>query len=314
VERALVALGLSGETLTVVHSVLMYAQKRGSTQGLAKIRERTVLPDPDCSAITTTRRSVNIAHLDGMGNVGMLVLQKAAEQTISLTGESGLALVTTNNTRSSTGAIGYYARQLANYGYIGIVLAGSPKVMAVSGGIDPVMGTNPIAIAIPTSDAPLVLDMATAATTWFALLQARDQQTPIANDVAVDRDGAATTSAEAAIAGALRTFGGNKGSGLALMFEMLTGPLTHASIAGEETDNRGNLIIGIDPAVVLGDNSFIARTDALLATIRSGRHQPQTPIRLPGDHSEALAQQCEQHDSITLDRTLYEHIVQLASD
>jgi len=223
VADALSNLGLHGETLTAVHAVLMYAQKRGSSQGLAKIRERTILPDP---------------------------------------------------------------------------------------GIDPVMGTNPIAIAIPTSSGPLVLDMATAATTWFALISARDHNQPIADDVAVDRDGNSTTSAEEAIAGALRTFGGNKGSGLALMFEMLTGPLTHAAIAGEDTDNRGNLIIGIDPKVVLGDDSFIARADQLVETIRNGR---RPSVRLPGDNSDALARQCEVSNSITLDRSIYQHVCELAN-
>lgn len=307
---ALSNLGLHGETLTAVHAVLMYAQKRGSSQGLAKIRERTILPDPDCRPVIVKNRSINIAHLDGGGNVGMLVLQRAAEQAIELTRNSGLALITTSNTRSSTGAIGFYARQLADSGFIGLVLAGSPKVMAVSGGIDPVMGTNPIAIAIPTSSGPLVLDMATAATTWFALISARDHNQPIADDVAVDRDGNSTTSAEEAIAGALRTFGGNKGSGLALMFEMLTGPLTHAAIAGEDTDNRGNLIIGIDSKVVLGDDSFIARADQLVETIRNGR---RPSVRLPGDNSDALARQCEVSNSITLDRSIYQHVCELAN-
>lgn len=306
---ALARLGLVGETLETVHAVLMYAQKRGSSQGLAKIRERSILPDIDCQPITINKRSVNIAHLNGGGNVGMLVLQKAADQAVELTRHSGLAIVTTNNTRSSTGAIGFYARQLADNGFIGIVLAGSPKVMAVSGGIDPVMGTNPVAIAIPTSNEPLVLDMATAATTWFSLLNARDQNLQIPDDVAVDQNGVATTSPTEAIAGALRTFGGNKGSGLALMFEILTGPLTHAAIAGEQTDNRGNILIGIDPEVVLADNSFIPRVDELLAKIRNGRQK----IRLPGDQSEATANRCELTDSITLDRSIYEHVIKLAA-
>lgn len=288
----------------------MYAQKRGSSQGLAKIKERSILPDNDCQPIVVDKRSVNIAHLNGGGNVGMLVLQKAAEQAIALTQHAGLSLVTTNNTRSSTGAIGFYARQLADNGFVGLVLAGSPKVMAVSGGIDPVMGTNPIAIAMPTSTGPLVLDMATAATTWFALLNARDQKQPIADNVAVDSNGTATTDPAKAIAGALRTFGGNKGSGLALMFEMLTGPLTNAAIAGEDTDNRGNLIIGIDPHVVLADDSFIPRVDKLVETIRNGR---QPSIRLPGDNSEALALECEESNSITLDRSIYQHVCELAS-
>jgi len=311
VSAALASLGLQGETLATVHAVLMYAQKRGSSQGLAKIRERSILPDADHRAIITENRSVNIAHLNGGGNVGMLVLQKATEHAIELTRHCGMSLVTTNNTRSSTGAIGFYARQFAENGYIGLVLAGSPKVMAVAGGIDPVMGANPVAIAIPTGTNPLVLDMATAATTWFALLHARDQNQSIPGDVAIDSDGAATTSPTEAIAGALRTFGGNKGSGLALMFEMLTGPLTHAAIAEEQTDNRGNLVIGIDPAVVLADHSFVPRVDELLLKIRNGR---QSSIRLPGDQSEARAKQCESTDSITLDRSIYEHVCELATD
>lgn len=308
VAHALAELGLQGDTLTNVHTVLMYAQKRGSSQGLAKIKERTILPDVDCEPIATAKRSINVAHLNGGGNVGMAVLQKATEQAIALTSDSGLALVTTNNTRSSTGAIGFYARQLADNGFIGLVLAGSPKVMAVAGGVDPVMGTNPIAIAIPTGKDPLVLDMATAATTWFALLNARDNEQPIAEGLAVDQEGLTTRSATDAMAGALRTFGGSKGSGLALMFEMLTGPLTHAAIAGEPADNRGNLIIGINPAIVLADDSFVARVDQLLDKIRNGR----ADIRLPGDHSDALARQCELTDSITLDRTLYKHVAELA--
>jgi len=287
----------------------MYAQKRGSSQGLAKIRERTVLPDIDCGSIATEQRSVNIAHIDGSGNVGMLVLQKAAERAIAITRTAGLALITTHNTRSSTGAIGFYARQLAEQGYIGLVIAGSPKVMAVAGGVDPVLGTNPIAIAIPTGSGPLVLDMATAATTWFALLQARDHQQPIPDNVAVDCHGDATTNPHEAIAGALRTFGGNKGSGLALMFEILTGPLSRAAIAGEQADNRGNLIIGIDPAVVLMDDSFIPRVDELLEKIRNDR---QSSIRLPGERSDALAQQCEKTNSITLDKELYQYVCTLA--
>lgn len=309
VHKALCTLGLTGDALQVVHAVLLYGQKRNSSQGLAKIKERTVLPDTDHQAISFSKRSINIGHLNGGGNVGMLVLQKATEQAIALTGQSGLALITTNNTRSSTGAIGFYARQIAEAGYIGLVLAGSPKVMAVAGGIDPVMGTNPVAIAIPTGNDPLVLDMATAATTWFALLNARDQSQPIPDDVAVDSNGVATTNPAEAIAGALRTFGGSKGSGLALMFEILTGPLSGASIAGEEHDNRGNTIIAIDPSVVTGDHTFTDRVDQLLQTIRNDR---TSSIRLPGDHSEELARQCERTNTVTLDKAIYQHTLELA--
>jgi len=119
--------------------------------------------------------------------------------------QTGIALVTTHNTRSSTGAIGYYAGQIARDGHIGLVLAGSPKVMAVEGGIDPVLGTNPVAIAVPTGGQPLVLDMATAAIAWFSVIDARNREQPLPPDVALDATGQPTTDPIAALSGALKT-------------------------------------------------------------------------------------------------------------
>lgn len=313
VNRALLAIGLTVEEAAVVRDVLMYAQKRGSDQGLIKIRERTVVPDPDCSGITTHRRSPAIASIDGGGHTGMFVMNHATGIAKDLIRTCGIALVNTRNTRSSTGAIGYYARQLADDGFIALVLAGSPKVMAVEGGIDPVMGTNPIAIAIPTGNTPLVLDMATAASTWFAIINARDNNQPLPDGVALDCHGNPTTSPVLAMSGALRTIAGAKGSGLALMFEMLTAPLGGASIAGDQHDNRANTIIAIDPAIVLGDNSFIKNADQLIERIKSGRiAQGHSEIRLPGQQSDAAASRCEQLNAITLDRSLYKHIQTLS--
>ncbi|OED39059.1 hypothetical protein AB833_16065 [Chromatiales bacterium (ex Bugula neritina AB1)] len=310
--QALASLGLDKQEQRAVHDVLMYAQTRGSSQGLIKIQERTVLPDADCRDIQILNRSGIIATVDGGGHTGMLVMQRATEHAIDLVKANGLTLVNTRNTRSSTGSIGFYARQFAENGNIGIVLAGSPKVMAVEGGIDPVLGTNPIAIAIPTGNAPLILDMATAATTWFAIINARNADQPLPERVALNNKGEPTTDASEALSGALKTFGGAKGSGLALMFELLTAPLASASIVGDDADNRGNTIIGIDPSIVLGDNSYQERVDLVLNRIRAGR-RANSQIRLPGEYSESIAQHCKQTNSITLDRNLYNSILEIAN-
>ena len=161
--QALRQLGLDEHERETVADVLLYAQIRGNSQGLIKIIERTILPDCPKKATQISRKSACLATINGHGNIGMVVLLEAAQLAAEMVQSTGIALVSTHNTRSSTGAIGYYARTIANAGHIGLVLAGSPKVMAVDGGIDPVMGTNPIAIAIPTGGEPLVLDMATAA-------------------------------------------------------------------------------------------------------------------------------------------------------
>lgn len=309
--QALKKQGLDRDERQAVHDVLMYAQKRGSSQGLIKIKERTTLPDIDNQPIKTVMRSGAIATIDGGGHTGMLVLQKATDTAVNLVSETGIALVNTINTRSSTGSIGYYARQLADQGFIGIVLAGSPKVMAIEGGIDPVLGTNPIAIAVPGSNSPLVLDMATAATTWFSVIDAKDKNQPIPKGVALDANGNPTVDARAALSGALKTFGGAKGSGLALMFELLTAPLAGASVLGDSEDNRANTIIAINPEIVLGDNSYKNRVDHIIEKLKAGRTDNEQ-IRLPGEHSDTVAAQSEASNSINIDSTLHDHLVQLA--
>lgn len=313
VTKALIKLELPPDEAAIVCKVLMYAQKRNGTQGLIKIKERTILPDKNCNAIVTEHRSIAIAAVNGGGHTGMFVMNHAATTIIDLVSTCGIAMVNTSNTRSSTGAISYYARQIAEHGYIALVLAGSPKVMAIEGGIDPVLGTNPISIAIPTGNAPLILDMATAATTWFAVINARDNNHSLSEGVAVDPDGNPTIDPIKAMAGALRSIAGAKGSGLALMFEMLTAPLAGASIAGDEIDNRANTIIAIDPAVALGDNSFTQSIDLLINRIKNGRVAPgRNKIRLPGEQSNKIAVECELQNAIRLDKNLYEHIKTLA--
>lgn len=306
---ALAKLGLNETEQHTVADVLLYAQTRGNSQGLIKIVERTILPDADCKPMQTSRITPCLARVDGNGNIGMLVLRHAAALAAEMVEKTGIALVTTSNTRSSTGAIGYYARAIASAGHIGLILAGSPKVMAVEGGIDPVLGTNPIAIGVPTGDEPLVLDMATAAIAWFAVIDARNRGESLPAGVAIDKDGAPTTQPIEALAGALKTFGGAKGAGLALMFEILTGPLTGASIAGDSADNRGNVVIAINPDLITDRATFKARVDAMLAFIGNGRQS----VRLPGRQSAAAAARSAQRDRVSIDAALLDSLRKLAS-
>jgi L-2-hydroxycarboxylate dehydrogenase (NAD+) len=307
--RALRQLGLDEHERQTVTDVLLYAQIRGNSQGLIKIVERTILPDSAKQATEALHKSPCLASINGHGNIGMVVLLEAAKLAAEMVQRSGIALVTTHNTRSSTGAIGYYASTIARAGHIGLILAGSPKVMAVEGGIDPVMGTNPVAIGIPTGNEPLVLDMATAAIAWFSVIDARNRGESLPPGVAVDQHGQPTTDPLAALGGALKTFGGAKGAGLALMFEILTGPLTGASIVGENIDNRGNVVIAINPDMITDRDTFTERVDAMLDFIRNGRNT----VRLPGEHSAATAARCLLDDRVSIDSELLKDLQALAT-
>jgi LDH2 family malate/lactate/ureidoglycolate dehydrogenase len=314
VHRALLNLGLEKSEATIVTDVLMYAEKRGSSQGLIKLRERTVIPDTDCKPVRTTNKTRAVVSLDGGGHTGMFVLQQATDTARVAVADFGITLVTTSNTRSSTGALAYYARQLADNGFIAMVLAGSPKVMAVEGGIDPVLGTNPIAIGIPATGNSIVFDGATAAVTWFSVLAARDNHEPLPPGAAIDAQGLPTQDPTAAMGGALRTIAGAKGSGLALMFEFLTASLADTSIVGDSRDNRANTIICIDPAQVLDGDRFYLNADRLAHRIKMGRAAAGSEsVRLPGESSEARAAQCEAHNSIVVEAGLLDEVKRLAA-
>src|SRR5712691_13023331 len=97
--------------------------------------------------------------------------------------------------------------------------ASSGSSVAPYGGTRPVLGTNPIAVALPGADGPLVLDMGTSAFMATELqLRARLGQ-PLPEGAAIDRDGQPTSDAEAAREGALLPFGGHKGFGLGLIVQ-----------------------------------------------------------------------------------------------
>lgn len=320
VDKALENLSIDKLERDIIRNVLLYAEARGSSQGLIKIKERTILPDTDSQDMQVDIKMPSIARVDGGGHTGMYVMHNATEVAKECVQSTGIALVSTHNTRSSTGAIGYYASQLAHSGFIAMVLAGSPKVMALEGGIDPVFGTNPIAIAIPTESDPLVLDMATAATTWFAVINARDNKQNLSDNTALDANGHPTINPADAMKGALKTFGGAKGSGLALMFEFLTSVLGNASLYGDTEDNRSNTIIAIDPGAI--DSGFKKRASVLIDRLKSSRpvHEDNADdtgieggsIRLPGELSSARAAQCHASNSISLDSALLTHLLELA--
>ena len=95
--------------------------------------------------------------------------------------------------------------------------------------------------------------MATSAAAYFGLVKAAEAGEDINGDVAYDKDGKATTSPADALAGALRVFDrSHKGSGLALMVELLAGAMTGASMGPDKRteNNWGTLIIAINRKII----------------------------------------------------------------
>ena len=313
---ALKATGLSDDHAATIKTVLLYAELRDNSQGLVKIVEGVVSPVPGAGEIEVEHKAPGMVRINGNQNVGMVVATRAAKEAGKLAKVSGIGMAGTWNVSTSTGAIGCYAEQMAKNGLIGIVMCGSPKVMAMAGGIDPVFGTNPIAIAAPTSAEPIVLDMATSAITFFEIVTAARQGSSLPDGAAFDPDGKPTNDPNQALAGAMRVFDGYKAAGLALILEIMTGPLTGAGVVGDDdqASNRGTTFIAIDPGKMIGRDAYLAAVDRMCARIREGRPEvPGRPITLPGERGRARVAAKQTEGAITLDAGLVEELRALAS-
>lgn len=315
--NALKAQGHSAEHAAIISSVLLYAELRDNSQGLVKIVEGVVAPVSGAGAIEVDQRAPGMVRINANQNVGMVVATRAAQEAVALAKNNGIGVAGTWNVSTSTGAIGCYAERMARDGLLGIVMCGSPKVMAMAGGIDPVFGTNPLAIAAPTSGDPIVLDMATSAITFFEIINATRQGTALPEGAAFDADGHPTTDPHAALAGAMRTFDGYKAAGLALMLEIMTAPLTGAGVVGDEdqASNRGTLFIAIDPDRMIGQDAYLAAVDRMAQRIRSGRREVEgQPITLPGERGRSRMAAKQDAGTIEIDAGLIHDLQALVAD
>jgi LDH2 family malate/lactate/ureidoglycolate dehydrogenase len=194
-----------------------------------------------------------------------------------------------------SGAASVYVRKLAEQGYIGIYMAvGNANHMAPWGGIDLLLSTNPIAIAVPAGNHPIVLlDIATTVAAYGKVKVAAQKGEPIPEGWMIDRQGSPITDPQKSSEGSLLPIGGYKGYGLAVMIGLLAGALNDAAVGKGTIDfnahhhlitNTGQTIIAVDPSAFGDKEAFIGRVIALVDDLKSSSTLPGVnEIRVPGD-------------------------------
>jgi LDH2 family malate/lactate/ureidoglycolate dehydrogenase len=249
--------------------------------------------------------SQNASAIDGFGNAGPLLGTMALREVIKIGKQKGIAVLSITGTASSTGSLSYYVHEMARYGLFALAFAQTIPLVAVHGGIKPVLGTNPIAIGIPKKPEPFVLDIATSETSGGAVFAAKEKGHKLRSGVAIDSKGRATTDASAALNGAMLTFGDHyKSSGLAIAVEMIAGLLTSTGF-GESRGRRstGSVFIAINPRF-FGGNKRNERLNALYKKIQeSGSREGMRP-RIPGQSSVSIRKATMQRGSVDIDPDL----------
>ena len=259
--------------------------------------------------LTVVTETATHAVVDGNRGFGQTVGPLAVDLGIGKARAAGLAVVCLRNA-GHIGRIGDWAERAAAVGLVSIHLVnvGLGEVVAPFGGVDRRFGTNPLCIGVPQDDAPpLLLDFATSMVAEGKVLVASNGGKPIPPDALISPDGVTSGDPEVLYgpisgthvrdpglgAGALRTFGDHKGSGIAFMCEILAGCFTGSATAGPlPGGQRGGIVNGmlsiyLDPGH-FGAAGFADTARQYAEYVRASRPaNPARPVLVPGDAEHA---------------------------
>jgi LDH2 family malate/lactate/ureidoglycolate dehydrogenase len=292
------------------------AELCGNNQGLVKMYNPALMaPSPGTSKPTVERETATSAVINANQSPGMLAAVSAADLALKKLKSQGgpIAIVTAYNTSTSSGQLAFYVERMAKQGVIGIALANSPEFVAAAPGGKPVFGTNPIAFGIPQAHGPpQTFDMATSAIALFGVLTSKAKGQPLPEGVAYGKDGKWTVdAAEALEGGAIATFGGHKGAGLALCVELLAGVLSGGAVLGQVPSKKlakswGHTFIAIQPDLLVDD--FEGKAASVLAAVKASGPS----IRLPGESSAKTAAQRSADDALPIPTKIWQSICHTA--
>jgi len=202
-----------------------------------------------------------IVRVDAKGGFSLLAFEAGRRMLVEKARKTGIAALAINQCYHFS-ALWPEVEALAADGVVAIAMTPSHNWVAPFGGTKPVFGTNPLAFAWPRPDGhPFVFDFATSSVARGEIELHRRAGKAIPLDWALDESGTPTSDATKALAGAMTTFGGHKGSALSTMIELMAGPLIGdlSSIESKQFDNgvgaapyHGELLLAFDPKVFTG--------------------------------------------------------------
>ncbi len=290
--RALARAGVPARHAETQIDLLLDAELRGvPSHGLLRLEriirriENGVI---DCGS-EGTHRWLGPAFLtvDGGNGLGPVVANAALDAAASRADETGIAVAAIRNS-NHVGMLGWYAERMAGKGFTIIALSTSEALVHPWGARRAMIGTNPIAIGIPTGGEPFMMDMATSVVSMGEIHDHAHRKVPLQPGWALDAEGRPTTDAEAAKAGSIAPFGQAKGYALGLAFELLVASLAGAALGRDirgtlddiEVCNKGDVFI-----VIKGQQRDL---QAYLADIRATEQADGSGgVLIPGERGRA---------------------------
>lgn len=325
-ERLLRSAGMKASKARTVGNVFLEANLRGiPVQGLnhlhtmiGKLRSGAVTPNAEPKLVKETPGT---ALIDGNKGPGQLAGIYAADVAVAKAKKAGFCTVGVTNS-ADIYMLGFYAERMARKGMVGLVFSDATPAVHPTGGMEKLIGTNPLAMAVPMAGGePIVHDMATSATLMTHVRYAAARGEKIAEGVAIGPDGRPTTDAKLAMQGALSPFGGHKGYGLGLAVALLSGALVGGAMGRGLLDApgpagpKGHLFMAIDPAAFGSLDAFRKGVGAYAREVKQSRKAPGVKaIRMPGERGFDERQRSLKAGRVTIDPMLWRNTHKLAGE
>ncbi len=218
------------------------------------------------------------ARFDAQNGMGMVTAAACSAEAVRLASEFGLGMVTAFNA-NHFGITGFWTQRISSAGHIGIAMCDASRQVPPWQGRERLLGTNPISVSVPSPGGRgWLLDMATSTIALGKLEQARlEGKETLPAGWALDSEGRPTTSLAAALNGFLMPLGGYKGTGLALMVEILCGVLSGGALPPEVRGIRehgrparvNHAFLAIDVSRFMPLDIFQQRVEQLIAEVRA---------------------------------------------
>jgi len=291
------AVGTPRDEAEIVTDSLVKANLRGiDSHGVFRliayvnrVEYKNIIPG---APFTIIREIPSAALVSGGFGFGQVISVKAMNLAVEKARKTGIGAVSVFNT-NHFGMAAYYAMIALQNAMIGVVTCNTSPSVLPWGGRVPMLGTNPICVAIPSGqDIPIILDMATSAVARGKIESAAKEGKPIPKGWALDQNGKSTTDPGAALKGALLPFGGPKGYGLSFIVDIISGALAGAACGKdvcslypeEQKCNAGHFFLAINVDAFIPIRDFKAAVDKAVLELRSSPPAPgYESVLIPGE-------------------------------
>lgn len=287
----------------IIADILISSDLRGiESHGVGRLkmyydRIKAGRQDPTTSNMRIVKEGPTTALVDGGHGMGHVIAHRAMTMAMDKAEEFGMGSVAVRNS-THFGIDGYYPLMAIERDMIGFSVTNARPSMAPTFGVEPMLGTNPIAFGAPTDeDCPFLYDGATTIAQRGKIEVLNRAEEPTPEGWVINEDGSYATDSAAILqglvggknaflplGGATEKLGGHKGYGLAVLVEILSGALQGGTylqdLSGLKEDGSpgrfrvGHFFMAIDIAHFIDVDQFKAICGDIVRKLRASRKAP----------------------------------------